>query len=158
MNVEYIDAETGTVCVEKAQSVSNEFIQLMMDFDMSGEQIKRIIDNLDVSADAKDLLYKISKATIKVGDYILKIGRKIIDYICTVFRENKNAGFGLIFGAIAGVLISAIPLIGALIGPLVTPLLMIFGLVGGLNEDLKDKALERKIREIVSKFSPLKAA
>lgn len=38
-----------------------------------------MIDGLDISADAKSLLFRFSKATITAGQHVIKLGRKIID-------------------------------------------------------------------------------
>jgi len=158
MKITAINPETGAEFQAESKSITSEFISMMANFEMTDESIKRMIDNLDASADVKSLLYTFSKATIRAGEYILKIGRKVIDFICTVFKEYRHASFGMIFGAIAGLLISTIPVIGWVLGPIVTPILAIFGMLGGLNEDMKDKQLERKITEITVKFAPLKTA
>jgi len=158
MKITETNPETGAEFQAESNSITSEFIAAMSDFEMTDERIKKIIDNLDVSADVKSLLYAISKATIKVGEYVLKIGRKVIDFICSIFKEYRHATFGMIFGAIAGLLIATIPAIGWVLVPIVTPILMALGLVGGLNEDFKDKKLERKIAEMNARFSPLKTA
>lgn len=149
--------ETGEEFQKDSENVNNDFIEDMSIFDMGEEKIKEIIDGLDVSADVKSMLYSFSKATIRAGEKIIKIGRKIIDYICRVFTEFPSASFGLVFGAIAGFLIASIPVLGVVLGPLFTPIAMVLGLIGGLKEDLKDKELARRIAEINAKFNPLNA-
>jgi len=156
MKVNGVNPETGETYQVESDDIDREFIGLMSIFDMTDEDVKRIIDNLNISADAKSLLYSFSRATIKAGEFIIKIGRKIVDYICKILKDFSNASFGLVFGAIAGFLVSSIPILGIVLGPLLTPLLMAFGMLGGLKEDLKDKALERRISEINGKFSPLR--
>lgn len=154
MKIDGSNPETG----EKYQAesdINDSFIQSMLKLEMSDNQIKKIIGDLNFSADVKSLLYSISKATIKAGQYILKIGRKIIDFVCLLFKEYPNATFGLIFGAIAGFLIAAIPIIGAVLSSLVTPILAVLGLGKGLLEDIKDKNLLRKIVEFNAGFEPL---
>lgn len=157
MDITAINAETGEKFTVENRSIDEKFIKWANSVDMPDSSVSRIIDNLDVSADVKSALFSITKATIKVGGYIVSIGRKILDCIIAAFKEFPTAGFGIIFGAILGVLVTAIPVIGALLGGLVTPVLMALGMIGGMKEDLKDKVLERKIAEINGKFSPLKA-
>ena len=157
MIVEGVNQETGETYQVNSDEVDYEYIESMSIFSKTDAYIKRRIDNLEMSADAKSLLYAFSSATIKIGEYVIKIGRKIVDYIFVILDEFRNASFGLVFGAIAGFLVSAVPILGFVLGPLVTPILMAFGLIGGLAEDLKDKALERKITEINGKFTPLRA-
>ena len=147
--------ETGEEFITESDDLDNKFIQSMSIFDMAEDKTKKIIDGLDISADAKSMLFSFSKVTIRAGETIIKIGRKIIDYICNVFTEFPSTSFGLLFGAIAGFLIASIPIIGVVLGPLFGPIAMILGLVGGLGEDLKDRALIRRVSEINAKFNPL---
>lgn len=157
MIVEGINPETGEKIQVEVSGFNEGNIEDLSVFKVSDADIKQTIDGLDISADSKSLLYSMSKTTIKAGQYIIKIGRKIIDGICRLFKEFPNASFGMIFGAIAGFLIIAIPFIGAFLSSVVTPLLIIFGMVKGISEDIKDKALERKISEVRGEFSSLKA-
>jgi hypothetical protein len=155
MKISGVNPETGEEFEADAADVNKEFIQSMSDFKMTDGAVKKLIDNLDVSADVKSGLYMISQATIKAGQFILKVGRKIIDFIALTFKEYPNASFGMIFSAIVGFLISAIPIIGVVLGPFVTPILIALGLIVGLYNDIQDKALLRKITESNAKFSPL---
>lgn len=155
MKIQGTNPETGAVFKADAENVDFSFIDELKKFDMSDGAIKKVIDNLNVSADVKSLLYSFTKATIRIGEAIIKVGRKIIDFICRLITEHPNATFGLIFGAIVGFLISSIAVLGVVLGPLFAPIAMAFGLIGGLSEDVKDKALARKIDEIKASLSPL---
>lgn len=155
MKVKGVDPNTGKEVEIEIENPEGSFFESMRSFDMSDEAIKRMIDKLNISADAKSLLYTLSKATIKVGEFIIKVGRKIIDAVCHTFKEFPMTTFGVVFGGIVGTLISSIPILGQILGPIVTPILMALGLVGGLVLDFKDKMLERKIAGKVAEFSPL---
>jgi len=155
MKVTGKNPETGEEVEVESEKVTPEFIKGMSENSVSEDQVKRLIDSLDISADAKSLLYSFSQTTIRAGEYIIKIGRKIIDFVCLIFEEYPSASFGAIFGAIAGFLIASIPLIGAVLGPIFAPIAIAIGLVGGLREDLKDKAMIRRIAEANASFSPL---
>lgn len=155
MKVSGINTKTGESFEAEAEGINDSFIKSMAAFEMSEAGVKKLIDNLNISADAKSALYAMTNITIKAGEFVLKIGRKIIDFICTVFKEFPGASFGMIFGLIMGVLISAIPVIGAVFSPIVMPIALALGITIGMKEDLKDKALARKIAEINAKFSPL---
>ena len=147
--------DTGEEYQAEAEGVDEDFVESMSGFDMADDEIKRFIDNLNISADAKALLYKFARATIRAGEYIIKIGRKILDFVFKVYKQYPSATFGMIFGAIAGYLVSSIPIIGAVLGPIFTPIAITIGLIGGFAQDIKDKELERKIIEINAGFSPL---
>jgi hypothetical protein len=155
MKIQGINPETGAVFQAEAENVDISFIDELKKFDMSDGAIKKVIDNLNVSADVKSLLYSFTKATIRIGEAIIKVGRKIIDFICRLITEHPNATFGLIFGAIVGFLISSIAVLGFVLGPLFAPIAIAFGLISGLSEDFKDKALARKIDEFKAQFTPL---
>lgn len=156
MIIRGVNLETGEVFRANAKNFNSDLLKFLGDFEMSEEGIKRLIEGLDISADAKSLLFSFSKATILAGEYIIKIGRKIIDLVCVVYREFPSATFGVILGAIAGFLISSIPIIGAVLGPIFTPIAIAIGLIVGLVEDIKDDTLKRKVAEINKCFSFLK--
>jgi len=156
MEIKGINAATGEEFEAEADGIGDNFVQFMSDFEISEDKVKRLIDNLDISADAKALLFSLSKVTIRAGEFIIKIGRKIIDFACVMFKEYPSTAFGAILGAFIGLLISAIPILGLALGPLLTPILIAVGIVGGVAEDIKDKDLVRKITAVHEKFSPLK--
>jgi hypothetical protein len=147
--------DTGEEYQAEAEGVDEVFVESMSYFDMADDEIKRFIDNLYLSADAKALLYKFARVTIRAGEYIIKIGRKILDFVFALYKQYPSATFGMIFGAIAGYLVSSIPIIGAVLGPIFTPIAITIGLIGGLVQDISDKELVRKITEINASFSPL---
>ena len=97
---------TGEEYRAEADGVDEDFVESMSDFGLDDDVIKRFIDNLDISADVKALLYKFTRATIQAGQYVIKIGRKIIDFVVTIYKQYPSATFGMIFGAIAGYLVS----------------------------------------------------
>jgi uncharacterized membrane protein len=151
-----VNLETGQEFQTVSPNFDNEFLSLMSGTSVSDEEIKRYIDNLNISADVKSLLFQFTKITLKAGDFLLKIGRKIVEFVYLLYKEYKHATFGMLFGAIVGFLISSIPVLGVILGAVFTPIAIGLGLILGLNEDIKDKHLERKITEIVAKFDPLK--
>jgi uncharacterized membrane protein required for colicin V production len=155
MKISGVNPETKEAFQSEASGVTDDFIKSMSEFEISEAGIKKLIDDLNISADQKSVLYKISTVTIRAGEFILKIGRKIIDFVCSMFKEYPTASFGMVFGGILGFLISAIPIIGFVLGPIVTPILIALGLMMGSYEDIKDKNLSRKIAEINAKFSAL---
>lgn len=158
MKVVGVSAETGQKVEIVIDNPEPEFFNFMKNFDMSDDGIKKIIDQLNMSSDLKSFIYKLSKVTINVGDFILKIGRKILDLVCNTYKQFPMSTFGAVFGAIVGTLISSIPILGQVLGPIVTPVLTALGLVGGLVLDFQDKMLEREIARKVAGFSPLVAA
>ncbi|MBU3069396.1 hypothetical protein KOI40_06150 [Aestuariicella sp. G3-2] len=155
MKVQAVDSKTGKTVEKDLPSLSASFIGAMTDLEFSDEKIKRIISLMDISADAKSVLYSVSAVTIRIGQNVVKIGRKIIDGIAMLFEEFPNAAWGVVLGAIFGALISLVPMIGVALGAIIAPISMAYGLVKGLDEDLADKKLTRKIREMSQAYAPL---
>jgi len=157
MIISGVDSQTGKEIKTEVSALPAAFIKYMSDFNLSEKNIKASIDKLQISADAKSALYAFSRTTIKAGEFILKIGRKIVDFVLTLYEEFPTASFGMIFGGIVGLLISSIPIAGFVLGPVFAPIAISFGLVVGVSEDLKDKSLARKITEFNAGLTPLKA-
>jgi len=157
MEVKGVNPETGEEYQSQSEQIDNKFLKYLRDFSVSDDDIRRLIDKLDISADAKSLLFSFSKTTIKIGENIVKVGKKIIDIIFTMLKEFPSATFGIIFGATVGLLISSIPVLGVVLGPIFTPIAIAIGLAVGLVEDIKDKNLVRKIKQQAATFSPLNA-
>ncbi len=122
---------------------------------VSDSKLNSYIDNLHLSADAKKLIASILKASVKVGELVIRVGKRIVELVLMLVSKFPNATFGLILGLIVGALVAAIPLLGALLGGLVAPIAAIFGLTKGYFEDLKDQNLERKIAEAAAMFQSL---
>jgi len=152
MLVEAVTDETGKIFSQEIPSVTSSVLEMIAELDFSDERIRDILDRLSISADAKSLLYAISKTTLRVGQTIVKIGRKIIDCIVRLIEEFPNAGLGIVIGGILGYLVSAIPVIGFLLGAVVTPLFAAIGFAGGAFLDVHDKLLARRITEMNRKF------
>jgi hypothetical protein len=155
MKASGVSPNSGQEVELEIQDPGCDFFKELATLDLSDQKIKQMIDNLNVSADTKSLLYKLSKTTITIGKNVARIGRKIIDVVCYTAREFPMATFGVIFGGIVGTLISSIPILGQILGPIVTPILMALGFTSGAFLDFQDKMLERKIAKHVETFAPL---
>ena len=137
----------------EAPGLTASILDAIADLDFSDERIREIIDQLDVSADTKSAVYALSRVTVRAGQIVVRIGRKILDVIVKLFKEYPNAGFGAIFGAIVGYIISTIPGFGQIVAPLVTPIFIGLGLIIGAISDIRDSNLARKIAEANQQFS-----
>lgn len=155
MKVETIDPVTGTVTQIDINTLKEEDANEINRTNHTDEEGDRYIDNLDISADAKSVLKKLSSLTVKVGRVLLKIGRCILDILITLFKNYPNIGLGVLLGILLGTIIGAIPVIGAVIGALITPLAAAFGFVVGMSQDLQNKALAREIAKATKIFQPL---
>ena len=146
----------GKKAVEfESELIGREFIDRMVNFDLSEDDIRKRIDRLAVSADVKSLLYSLAKASIAIGAQVVRIGRKVIDYVCMLVKEFPKVTFFALLGAIAGFLVATIPILGVVLGPIVTPIAIAVGAAFGVLEDIRDQALKRKITEVHAQCPPL---
>ena len=156
MRIDAQDPESGRTFSGVANGLDEDFINDFFNaFNLSDEGIRIWISHLDISADAKSLLYKIAKTTIRAGQFVVKIGRKILDIVSFLLREYPKTTFGLIIGAVIGSLVISIPVIGFVIGPLFKILVMVLGAIVGVYEDIKDSAMKRKVQESMVSFEKL---
>lgn len=158
MKAEALNPETGEqVSVELSDEQVSQLDDLGEDR-VSEAKILSYIDNLDISADAKAIISSIMRTTIRIGQVLINIGRRIIEIVLVLSSKFPNTTFGLILGIIIALLVGSIPIIGAIFGSLLMPISIAFGLVAGYMDDRRDQALDRKIQEAASMFSPLKGA
>lgn len=115
-------------------------------------QIRDWIETLTISADAKALLMSIATTTTRIGQTIVALGRRLLTTVMDLVKRFPMTAFGVIVGAVLSALITSIPLVGWLIGPFLSPLLMAFGLTLGAVADLRDHALEGRIRATVAEY------
>ena len=157
MRIDAQDPESGRTFSGEANGLDENIINdIFNTFNLSDEEIRSWIGRLPFSADAKSVLYKIDKTTIRTGQFIIKIGRNILEIVSILLREYPKATFGLILGAIVGSLVTSIPVVGFVIGPLFKTLVMVLGAVMGAYEDIKDSAMKRKVQESMVSFEKLR--
>lgn len=136
-----------------ARLLDDDAITELNTCEFTREQVRRVIDNLNVSADAKVWLHSILEKSIEVaaatGKIVIWIGRKILDIVLFLLREFPNATFGVILGLVVGHLIGLIPIIGFLMGPLVGAILAAFGLLQGVAQDMRDQDIRRRVVESI---------
>lgn len=154
--VEAVEPDTGKTIQMECVAESEDEIRDLLSFDLSEDTLKKRIDALAISADAKSLLFTIAKTTIRVGSMVVKIGRKVLDIITAILAEFPMASTGTIFGAIFGYLVTSVPIIGFVFGPFIGALAIAFGFAVGAIQDIGNKALERRIRSSVVSFETLK--
>ena len=86
--------------------------------------IQRRIDNLNISSDAKMILYDLAAVTAEVGGKIVSAGRRILSFIFDLVKRFPNTAFGLIVGYVLSALLASIPFLGPLLAALIGPLLL----------------------------------
>jgi len=138
--------------------ITNDELSRMNDEMLTDSQLLQFLDNLEMSADAKALVAELRATTLKIGETAVRVGRRILEIALVIFNAYPRTAFGAVVGFILGILIGSIPVLGALLGPIATPLLVALGVAHGYSEDLKDIAVDRKIREALNVYDPLVTA
>jgi len=156
MKMQGVNPDSGKSMTMACSATTEDDIKDLLHFDLSEEALKKRLDGLTISADMKSLLFTIVKTTIKVGSFVVRIGRKILDIIIGLLAEFPSATTGAIFGAILGHLVSAVPIIGFVFGPLVAPLALALGFALGGLQDFSNKALANRVAASVASFNGLK--
>ena len=143
-----------------AQHLDEDAIQNLNTCEFTRDQVRKFIENLNVSADAKIRLHSILEKSIAVvtaaGKIIIWLGRKILDIVLFLMREFPNAAFGVVFGIVVSYLIGLIPIIGFIIAPFLGVILAAFGLIQGVAQDLREKDIKLRVVEICRQFHTLK--
>lgn len=132
-----------------------EDLQTLAQDRISDSKLHSYIDNLDISADAKALIASILKATVRVGEIVIRIGKRILEIVIMFTTRFPNASFGFLLGILVGALVSSIPLIGGLLGSFVLPIAAAFGLASGYMDDIHDQRLAHKVADATAMFQPL---
>lgn len=155
VEINAIDAKTGKPTKSTIPEPPPSFFAFVGAFDLTDDKVKALIDRMNVSADTKAMLYSFSRATLKVGRSIIRIGRKIIDTLFSFMKNFPALSFGAIFGLIVGALIAAIPIVGVVLGPLATTLAVGLGVVLGGLKDMDRPDLGEHMRQFLDELRPL---
>ena len=119
-------------------------------------KIKQLLDRTDLSADAKALLYDVAKITVKVGETVVAVGRRIIDIAFHLVTKFPNTTFGVIVAVVLTTLCSAT--IGAAIPFLavaLNKLILLLGIAAGAIEDLRQNAMKKAMERVSMEFAAL---
>lgn len=134
-----------------------EFIDFVQSTERTDEQIRRKIDSMNVSADAKALLNNLLSASTKVGEVALRIGRKILDFVLTAVQTFPQLTFAALLGLVFAALFAMIPILGTLLSAIVTPLALALGIGLGVKAEIDSGDLHERIKQFASTFAPLKS-
>jgi len=156
MKTEAIDSDGKKIIVEIEDDKVNQLYEELKSRGRPKREINRMIDNLEISADAKALIKSIMDTVIKVGDVVLRIGKRIVEIVFDVVKRFPGTTLGLVLGVILSVLIDSIPIIGAILAPLLAPVLIAFGLGIGFMKDMRGNPIVQTVKDETSSFEPLK--
>lgn len=159
MRVEVVHPDTGERYVVDIPALQPADLDRMINEFARDEAIRSYIEKLPISAEIKAFLFKLSKFTLKVGETIIKLGKKLLEIAIMLVTKYKGATIGLIVGALLTVVIGIVPVLGPPLSSFLGTLLMLFGFTKGLWDDLKTRSpeLAASVVEAGEVFRPLGA-
>lgn len=121
-------------------------------------KIKSYLDATNMSADVKALLYDVASVTVKIGETVIAIGRRIIEIASLLASKFPNLTIGALVGlTISAVLTSALgglPVVGGL-AALLSKLIVLLGVGKGFIDDLRNNAAKAEMDRVSAQFSAL---
>lgn len=129
MQVEAVNPETGErFAIEMSPE---ELEQLVGDARprLSKKELERRIDNLAISADAKAHLASFMSATVKIGNVVLNIGRRILEIVFDLVKRYPNFTFALVMYLVGALLLSVAPWLAPILVPFVKAMELLFALI-----------------------------
>ncbi|SPJ28244.1 hypothetical protein [Falsiruegeria mediterranea] len=122
-------------------------------------KVKAFLDQTDLSADLKALLYDVAKITVKVGEVIVAVGRRVLQIAMTLVHKFPHSTLGLIVATILSTILSVITA-GA--GPTVLGIVVAFqklmyllGIGAGVVEDIRQNAMKEAMDRVAVEFGVL---
>ena len=143
--------------VSGVKVASPEVVTFINTTEYSDAQILRQIESLSVSADAKALLADLLNLATRVGQSVLRVGRKLIDFVLSMVRAFPHMGFAAMVAVVVTALIAMVPFIGLALASVVGPLALALGIVVGGAVEFQSPDLEARVRNFAARFSGLAA-
>lgn len=86
---------------------------------MPHEDVRRVVDSLDLKAEWKIRLDKLVRLTVRVGGRVVRIGMRILEVILETMKKYPMTSAALIVGGVLTLLAAHVPVLGLLLAPLV---------------------------------------
>ena len=122
-------------------------------------KIEEILERTDLSADVKSIVLDVAKYTVKVGEHVIALGRKLVSFALELAKTIPNTLLGialaLILASFTGPVLAGIPLIGLKLAGFLKSILLLFGLTHGVLADMRTGELANRIDRMIANLSPL---
>lgn len=149
MIVEMTNPETKKLLAVEVEGVDLDALKEQFKLNFSAAEFRRIIDNLDIPAEAKALLTELLNFTIKAGTVVLEVGKKIIEIIKALTSHFPNITAGMIIGVTLSILVSCIPILGPLLSWICTPLFLLLGVGIGILKEYENTDLGKALNDVM---------
>ena len=126
-------------------------------------KIKSYLDNSDLSADLKALLYDVAKVTVKIGEAVVAIGRRIFEIASALVAKFPTLTIGtlvgLVIATVIGGTLGSITIAGAApfagLAAILSKLVVLLGVGKGFIDDLRDNAAKTEMDRVSAQFNAL---
>lgn len=132
---------------------TTDLISFVNATERSDAQILRKIESLSLSADAKALLADLLKLGTEVGSVVLRIGRKVLDFVLSLIQQFPKLSFAVVLTAVLAALLSMVPVLGGLLSPVLTPLALALGVSWGALQEYETGDLADRVKEFAARFA-----
>ena len=149
MLVEITNPETKQLVEVEVDGIDVDALMERFKLNFSAAEFSRMIDNLDIPAEAKMLLTELLNFTIKVGTVVLQVGKKIIEVVKSLAKNFPHITAGIIVAVTLSFLVSCIPFLGPLLGYICTPLFFLVGVGAGILKEYENTDLGKALKEVV---------
>ena len=149
MIVEMTNLETKQQVAVEVDIIDINALKEQFKVKFSAAEFRRIIDNLDIPAEAKAMLTELLNFSIKAGTVVLEVGKKIIEVIKALAKSFPNITAGLIIGVTMSFLVGCIPVLGPFLGWICTPLFVLLGIGAGILKDYENTDLGKALKEVM---------
>ena len=120
---------------------------------LSKSKIQAWIDNLPIeSAETRLMISNFVGKTIKVGEVVIQIGKKIIEFIIALCKRYPNTLAAVILALVLSAIIAAIPIIGPAISGIVTPILLAVFMIGGIKQDFEGANRDDRLAMDIARY------
>ena len=122
-------------------------------------KIKSFLDNSDLSADLKALLYDVAKVSVKIGEAVVAIRRRIFEIASILGSKFPNLTIGTLVGLTVAAVISStlgtVPVIGVGLAAILSKLVVLLGVGKGFIDDLRNNAARTEMDRVSAQFNAL---
>ncbi|MDF3903391.1 hypothetical protein [Paracoccus sp. AS002] len=117
-------------------------------------KLKDFLDRTALSADLKALLYDLAQFTIKVGEVVVAIGRRMVSIALWLAQTIPNTALGVAVALTLTAVIGAIPFgVGTVLTLILNKLLLLIGLTAGAIEDIRQHAMKEAMDRVARQFA-----
>ncbi len=149
MLVEMTNPKTKQKVHVVVESLNLDELKQRFKLNFNSDDFRRIIDNLDIPAEGKALLFELMEFSIKIGDAVIEVGKKIIEVVKALVKNFPHLTAGMIIAVTLSFLVSCIPIFGPLLGWICTPLFVLLGVGSGFLKEIEKTDLGKALKEVV---------